>query len=57
MEQVRMTYTGPGTKPKDMEVNENEVQDLVNTGLWAKSRSKKTVEETQKEEEAKEDSN
>jgi len=52
-----MTYTGPGTKPKDMEVNENEVQDLVNTGLWAKSRSKKTVEETQKEEEAKEDSN
>jgi hypothetical protein len=49
-DKVRMRYTGPG-EANDIEVEENEVLHLEQTGLWTKSRSKKTLEESQEEEE------
>jgi hypothetical protein len=52
-----MRYSGPGVAPADIEVEESEVQDLENTGVWSKSKSKKTLEETQKEQEEKEEGN
>jgi hypothetical protein len=38
---VKMTYTGPGTKPDDIEVEEFEAVELEKSGLWQRAGKKK----------------
>ena len=48
---VEMEYTGPGTKPGNIFVDENEVAPLEQTGLWAKAAKKSKSEAAKPEKE------